>query len=387
MTATRFHAAARGSSPNLPVLYVDPEAAQRRKQPPYTPKHALEPERKDRTVFWLFVVLIVTSGFVVGTTAAFQASTTDGVNNIVGSASLSKPVDQTLSVEGTNLALTINGFGNFEDVPGVSYGSRWRYRWPTGIGGTGSTPTCSSLASDYPDDLTDSSTNTGSINYETITGWGNGRWLCVMAHTAFPAAKPAAPALQWWSADGTARATQLGHVVQRVTLQNGAPSSGGSLGQGDQIVVGFSQAVEASDRPTSGLVCARTATNAIFIAPVNSSNGNAIGNCNPAGNNPSVDMFYLEGLTAGAVGSSQQYATASPWTWSDDGKQVTITLSSGASQTITCGTPCFRVRMANTWGAATRLESATGARPLCTTLHGNTNFDNGSCEPYAVGNF
>lgn len=364
----------------LPVRYEPPAPSSR----PYQPRHALEPvARPDRTTMWLFLVLILTSGFVAGTTAAFRASTTD-TGNLFGAATLSNPSGQTIAVAGNNLDLSIATLGAFDGTPAVAYGSRWRSLWPTGVSTTGSAPSCTSDSSMYTNDLTDSTSTAKTTAYTSVPGFADGRWLCIMGHTAYPQAKPAAPAEQWYSQrDNPRDSVQLGHVVQSVTLQD-ASSSPSSMKQNDQLVITFNQAVDATSRPTGGLVCARAnPVNRIFVGSANAS-GVDLANCN--NNNPgSVKVLYLKPVNA-TIGGPGSF-TDTTWAWSGDGRTLTITLNNNQTAGIVCTTtPCFRVAMDKTYSPSTTLESATGARALCVATDDN-DFDNGICEPNAVGSF
>jgi hypothetical protein len=364
----------------LPVLHR-PAADDRRQ--PYEPKHVLETPRRDTTTMWLFLVLILTSGFVAGTTAAFRASATD-TGNVFGSATLSNPAGQTVALAGNDLNLTISALGGFDGSPAVTYGSRWRFMWPTGVSTTGSSYGCSASTAAYTADLADSANSVKTVDYTTVAGFADGRWMCVMAHTAYPATRPAAPAQQWYSQkDNPSASVQLGHVVQSVSLQD-VQGTTSSMKQTDRLVITFNQPVDATTRPTSGYVCARSnPVNRIFVAPVNA-DGTDLSNC-INNNPPGVRMFYLEG--ANATISSQGNFTSTTWTWSGDGRTLTITLGTNATSNISCASaPCFRVRMDKTQNPSTALESATGGRALCVATD-DLDFDNGICEPYTVGSF
>lgn len=361
----------------LPVPWSPPPAEDGRNGR-YQPRHALEPAKPDRTTLWLIVVLLVTSAFVAGTTATFFASTTDS-GNTFGSATLSNPAGQTIALSGSNLNLNITALGGFDGSPPVAYGSRWSYMWPTGVSQSGSSYGCSASTSLYTTELTTSGTSAASIDYLGVAGFAPGRWMCIMAHTAYPQNKPAAPMVQWFSQKDNPKASvQLGHVVQSVNLVDVAGTTS-RIQQNDRLVITFNQPVDATGRPTSGNVCARSFNERVFV-----------GLSGPlcVSNNPSsVSVLYLEGAAGVDITSNGSF-TNTTWTWSGDGRTLTIDLNSSASSPISgCTTNCFRVRMDLTVDAATALESSlTPTRSLC-TLTDDEDFDNGSCEPFAVGSF
>jgi hypothetical protein len=362
---------------NLPILFVDPDPPGRRRKR-YQPKHALEqPVRADRTTLWVFLILFLTGGFVAGTTAAFSASTTDS-GNTFGSATLSNPAGQTIALASNTLSLGITAFGGFDGAPAVTYGARWRYMWPTGVSTTGSSIGCSPTTSSYTNDLADSATSSTSITYTGLSGFADGRWMCVMAHTAYPATKPAAPAVQWYSQkDNPNQAVQLGHVVQSVNLLD-VGGTANRLQQNDKIVITFNQPVDSGSRPTSGMVCARSANERIYV-------GLASCSSNDPASVSAISLYPTSGVTLSTNGS---YNTT--WAWSVDGKTLTITLNTNTNVNVNgcaVGTSCFRVRMSKTANPSTALESATvPKRNLCIATD-DENFDNGSCEPFATGSF
>lgn len=354
---------------------------ERRRRRRYQPRHAMEvPARADRTTIWVFVVLFLTGGFVAGTTAAFSASVADS-GNAFGSATLSNPAGQTIALSGDNLNLGITAFGGFDGTPSVSYGARWRSMWPTGVSTTGSSYGCSAATSAYTADLADSPTSAASVDATVVPGMADGRWMCVMAHTAYPAAKPASPGVQWYSQkDNPNQSVQVGHVVQSVNLLDVAGTAN-RIQKNDKLVITFNQPVDPTGRPSSGVVCARSFNSRIFV-------GGSTASCN--NNNPtSTSVLTLEPSLGVLITANGSY-TATTWVWSADGTQLTITLDTNTNAPITgclAGSGCFRVRMDKTINASTALESQnTPTRALCTATDDN-NFDNGSCEPFATGSF
>lgn len=372
--------------PVLSPYLVGPDVPPR--APGYEPRHALPNGKRDRTNLTLWIVLILMSSFVAGTTAAFSASTTDS-GNVFGSASLSQPAGQDPTLSGNDLNLVITALGAFDGSPGgVTYGSRWRYFWPTGVSNTGTPYGCPATTSSYTTDLADSATTAKTIDYTTVSGFADGRWMCIMAHTAFPQTRPAAPAEQWYSQQNNpTKAMLLGHVIQSIDLQDGGGTAN-RIQQNDRIVVTFNQAVEPSNRPASGFVCVRNAVGRIFIGAAKA-DGTDANNCN-SNTYDAVKVAYLEVQGTTSLGANGAY-TVTTWSWSGDGKQLTITLNSNVNVLVSCtGTGCtrqFRSRMGLTFGPSTHLETnTTPSRALCTSTD-NDGPDNGSCEPMAIGSF
>lgn len=373
----------RPSPSLLPVRY---EPAPTGKRPRYEPKHALPRARKDHTHLWLWLLLIVTSGFVAGTTAAFNATVGDTTTgNRFGTVSLAPPASQTLTLAGSNMSMAVGSLGGLDDFSSTAVGVRWYGYYPTtvqGVSMTGSPPTCSTASSPFLPanggiDLAGSSTTQSPIIAQPTF---LGRWLCVMSFTTYPAD----PAItqRWISQISNPRGPmQLGHVVQSVTLSNGGNAQG-TIQANDTITVLFNQAVDPATRPTSGDVCARTDStpaNRLFIGFTGRS-------CNK--NQTEATLGALDPINGATLSASTTWTAT--WAWGADDRTLTITLGGPNTATINgCATaPCFQLNTsALPVGGATNLQSSASPKLALCTAQPVGPPDGGVCFPNANGRF
>lgn len=392
-----------GERSSLPVLWEPPAGDARGGKEAYVPRHALQvPRRRDRTNLWLWMLLFLSSSFVVGTTAAFNATVGDS-GNAFGSVSLGVPGSPlTLTPSGTNLTASVATFGGFDAGSGT-VGVRWRYHYPTGVPLDGSAPYCGTANSEYPStqDLGGSITTARTVSQNDFPGMGPGRWTCVMAFTTYPAADPVLPAVQWLSQAGNPRvAVQTGHVVQKVALANKSGGVAGTIEDGDTIAITFNQDVDPTNgRPTSGGVCLDTSTGSYVLV------GQTCNGSLPS----SVSMLALvpkTGVTT-TLESPLNFSSSS-WSWTSN-RTLTITLAGGLGNGrnkntyrnnavfggCTGTTPCFTGSTAWTFGATgtttgsadSTLRSAGQPHlPLCKAQPAGAP-DAGICHPDVTGSF
>jgi hypothetical protein len=234
---------------------------------------------RQNTVAVMFVLLI-TSGFVAGTTATFTASTTN--SNALATASLTQPLSGSppSTLRGYAVELKWNLIGG-ETPDTLDVGYRVRRSDTLDPPADGADPSCVSNV-DFTNDSTPFGPNpidhTTSNSYiDTAIGdpatFAPGRWICYQVETVAPCCTPAPDETNAWTAvSGTAPSysVQLGNVVQSVKLVgNGSGNLDGDTDginsgsdTGDRFDFTFSQAIDTTNAgPITGmLVCGRSNT-------------------------------------------------------------------------------------------------------------------------------
>jgi hypothetical protein len=211
------------------------------------PRHALpsgkRPAKRDNTTIALVVVLVLTSGFVAGTTATFSAATrNNGTFTIAGIGTATGP-----SVSLSNVTATVGWSG----VSGATSNANVGYRLlrknvggPITTSGSDAAPDCSTGSYST---LTYAINGTVSYNDATVpnTADDQGDYLCYGIEGVFPCCpaqgkNPAITTLQ-----GRAETSvQIGFVVSKWSFTSGNGTQ--TVDSGEKLTVNFNQAVRMS---------------------------------------------------------------------------------------------------------------------------------------------
>ena len=227
--------------------------------PPSSLRSSSTRSRRDPTSFLLVAVLVVTSGFVAGTTATFTASTRNAGNTFTV-AGIFTPTSPSASISGTTVsfAWTNVNAGNAANA-GVGYRvSRSSPLDPTDTGGTA--PSCPG-------------TGYSQIGYATGSpyadsapaGVNQGQYLCYQAIGVYPCCPASGNIPIITSLQGAITTSQqYGYVVKSWSFTgNGdnTPTSGT-----DKLTINFNQDVAVSTSvSTSDTVCFDPQDKAIII--------------------------------------------------------------------------------------------------------------------------
>lgn len=367
--------------------------------PAYEPKHALPEEpRRDRTALVLVLVLLITSAVVAGTTAAFNASTSNS-NNQFAMAALDPPTNPALTMSGNKATFswfTVSGLNN----DGAGYRISWKDAGaPTATGGAatcdatadslyeGGTP---SLGDFVADTMTPPFSDSG-VDAKAQGGGGvdrPGRYICYRVQTLYPPNPQ--PGETPWVSQGLVvdAAVQTGFVAS--TVQIVQAGSLFTLDAGDKIIVKFNQPVDTSTGPTSTrTVCAGWNDSSKNEAILIGAPGTGLTNCDPDNEtavvgrltdpNPPTPPGYR-------IGTKARYNTT--WDWSDC---TTATQCATLTATLGLSTSIYQtgVGSSNPWlftPAGTLMtpayDATNPARAVCTA-----NVTGGLCVPETTGNF
>lgn len=291
------------------------------------PRHALEEPPRDNTTIVLIIVLILTSGFVAGTTASFNAMTRNTLTIGLGATTTTTT---TTTVPQTEAPSAPTG------VVGVHAGSAIDVSWTNG--GTGGSPSSFDIQhmSKAPAAAGGTTDCTGTSLESTVafaqpsstppyshTGT-TGHWYCyaVRANNDMGSSSYSTPS----------SAYQAGFVIQSVAVTMGA-----SLDAGDTITINFNQPVDTAPGGTPVLadttssfsnsthnVCYRS--NVLYIGVTGKSGSNC-------GNDAVVGT--IGGLTFDLDPIARFNTT---WTWTNSNRTLTASLAAGEARTRTGGT-------------------------------------------------
>jgi hypothetical protein len=264
--------------------------------------------------------LMLLSGAVAGTSASFNASTSEASPSGLGTDALYAPASLAATPSGNDVVVTwpVGSLGSGATTFGHQVAERSL--------GVGSADGLTSPACSETDAFTTSTTGTNAtlsftdIGVATATG-NQGAWYCYRVQTTYPQVTPL-----WFSqvANPVAK-VQIGHVMRTVELVNGNGTAG-NLGTGDSVVMTFNQPVDTATGPTTQLICARTNNDTINIGR------SGTGAC---GNSETV---VVGKIVVNTVASNATWNTS--WMWSDcpvanQCRTLTATLGSATNGTTT----------------------------------------------------
>jgi hypothetical protein len=302
--------------------------------------------RGDGTTLGVILALVITSGFVVGTTATFTSTTTNANNKFVA-ASLSTPRNLTATPSGANVVLAwANATGL--DVASAGYRVNWA-DWKqapqtpdSSCGLTSAAFTTKVGVSQTGAGLTDSSASTRA-------NFVDGREYCYQAQTSYPCCPEGAN--PWLSQDvdfqqgNPTMVAIVGTTMIDAIGVNGGVS--GSLDSGDYFEFTFNQAV--TSLPTiADYICTDVTTKAIWIGV----NGTSTTTC-PRTSGGSSDTLF-KGFRLVSVAANGDTGTVA--------LVARYAISGVSAPTCTGSIPCAKVRItvgAPLVGSATATASGT----------------------------
>ena len=335
-------------------MLAPPRPDPRPRKPP--PRHALdEPRKGDHTTLVLVLLLVLTSGFVAGTTATFNARTRNPANTFA-TAALSVPTNLSLTPSGSDV---VAAWTNVAGTNNAGAGYRISY-FDRGAGTVTAGLPSACPASGY--------TEVGSIAGQPFTdtnltaaphaNFADGRFWCYEVKTAYPCCPVTASA---WTSQGTNPTTsvRLGNTFASLTITGDLD---GILEATEYIDITFNQPIDTATQPAANsTVCTNATDNSIYFG------------MSGTGNNSCATSETLSGVrltSATDITSTRRYlmttswpGCASPATTGCTTLRLTVgNITAGALATV--GT--------NTWTIAgtantSFLDTFTGARDFCPT--------------------
>lgn len=367
-------------------------ARTRRRQERYEPKHALPVSRsaERRSTFFVLLVMLLSSGLVVGTSAEFDASNTEGASRFA-MASLDPPTNFAGEMAGTQAALswwTPLGEAN-EDA---GYEVLWADAGPPSDD-TGTPPGCGGAgAYTKIGDTSNAAFNDTSAN--TRTGSDQpGRWSCYQVRTVYPYPVSASP---WTSQAGNpVKEVQVGFVARSVLLTN--VDTPFTLKSGDTVRVTFNQPVDIATGPPNGLGPATGSAPRICTTwdggideVLIGATGDALARCTD------TETISVGRLQDPDIRLSHQTRYRTSWAWSNCTSGHCRVLTATLAEVLSSytydvdfnfvETPGEQASTSNgdpwTFVPASTLLSGQGATGICTT-----NPSGGLCRPVSTGQF
>lgn len=341
------------------------------------------PRREAKRSLMIAFVVILGSGFVVGTTASFTSNTSNR-GNTFSSAALTAPQGLTGTAAGTdvNLGWTAGSFGG-----GTGFGHRVLERSL----GVQADPRDGSAAPGACADTDTFGTAVGRTAAATTTlthsGIGvassAGSYACYKVDTEYPASPGTAA---WFSQNGNPVASvMLGHVVKSVNAVNVLTL--GTFEEGDLFTFTFNQAVNIATGPTSTNNPTGKPTTGNDVCVVGADGtitfGRTIYDTDCAASQSYV-VGRVSGLTLAPSGEKDNYHAA--WTWSDcpvagQCRQLTATIGKryrGRKDVTVSATTSSSLTPTAVTGW---LTSATGGAALCSDANTATS----TCRPVPTG--
>jgi hypothetical protein len=366
------------------------------------PRHALPTpvrrpaKRNHGTLLGVVAILVITSGFVAGTTATYTASSTNSGNEF-SAAALSGPSGLKATPSGSSVQLQWSdavGWDNTDTGYRLSVAD-WQAA-PSTVPTTCNTPSAfgtvgGASTSSYVDSTLASSPHTHFVD---------GRVWCYKAETIYPYPESSYP---WVSQVGNpTTVVEVGHTLVGAT----------ALGDGDGILEGgtsttdgpdafefyFNQAIDPGDYPT-GYICADKSSDRILVG-VNSTTGSA--SC-PKTGGQADSVFSGFWLTGGTVSSTVRFrigsatpigcpVTAPPGCFR---LRITIRQRTAGSNAVISGGPwtvrgTSNTNYLNTVGAARNFcqsGAATTISGLSTAFRYRANPSGGNCAVTLNGVF
>lgn len=342
--------------------------------------------RESRRSLSIALTLVLASGLVVGTSATFNASTSND-DNTFATASLTAPQALTASPSGNSIVLswTAGSFGG-----GTGFGHQVQER------NLGVEPDPRDGAEGPSDECSESDTFTVTVGRTdaattTLTHSDGssasvaGSYACYRVDTEYPAAPSTG---QWFSQDDNPLAVvMLGHVARAVSIVNGGLPA--KIDEHDVVTVTFNQPVNIATGPTntnnpggvpsSGTdVCVQASTGTINLGRTGSLNKDCA-------NTHAVKVGRITGILMGGSGRPSYHAT---YTWSDcpvAGQCRVLTITIGRRYRGSLDVP-VTVMTSPSLAPSTSsgvLTSATGGVAICTAANTST----ATCRPVPVGTF
>lgn len=331
-----------------------------------------------RRAFITSLVLLAAAGAVAGTSASFNAKTTndaafstDGLNN---------PTSVTATVAGNTVGWSWTaGFLN-------SGGSDFNHRLSTKAlaAGTlaGVAPTCT-----WSDSFTTTSTIPNATTNTTIatSSTNAGAWLCWRLDVQSPVASPA-----YFSQNSPTGSVKIGHAVASVAIANGGTA--GTFDPGDTFTITFTQPVVKSTGPTD--TSGSTGNGVCIYRSGGSNRAIHIGRSatpTTACNLSETTVLGSIAATGLAVGANTTAAYNASYTWggtcSGDNlacTQLTVLVGSRTSGSTNVTSSVTTALFDPTTDTA-KLKSATGNLSICTTT--NNTGTPVICHPQITGSF
>ena len=319
-----------------------------------------------RRAFITSLVLLAAAGAVAGTSASFNARTTndaafstDGLNN---------PSNVTAAASGNTVG--------WSWTPGSlnSGGTDFRHRLSTKALAagtlTGTAPACAwtdafSTTSAIPNATTSTTLATNAANA--------GAWLCWRLDVQSPASSPT-----YYSQISPTGSVQVGHAMASVAIANGGTL--GDIDVGDTMTINFTQPVLKSTTSSAASVCASASSKVVYVGRTQS------GSTQCAAVTPLVGTLTASSVVAGN-GANGNPAYDATFTWQgtcDAGNtacnQLVVTIGSRGN-----GNKDAAVTLSSTlFDPVSTLTSASGTA-LCTTT--NNTGTPVICHPQITGSF
>jgi hypothetical protein len=245
-----------------------------RRKPP--PRHALPdeaplaptPKRRDGSTIGVILVLVLTSGFVAGTTATFTGTTTNAGNEFAAAA-LSVPAALTAEPKGNNVQLLwTNASG--ADVLNAGYRVSW-VDWQAAPQPVATT--CGVASPSWTKIGVAQSGVTGVLDAaSTHTNFTDGRTVCYQVQTSYPCCSGGVEGTNAWVSQPSGSQTNPGAVANvGMTLVNfvsGNVLTAGTVATGDWFEFTFNQPVDMTATATitnSQFLCTDSASGAIWV--------------------------------------------------------------------------------------------------------------------------
>ena len=280
------------------------------------------------------VALVAVAGVVHGTFAAFTGATRNG-GNTFALTSLYAPGGLTATPAGVSVDLA----------------------WTAGQNGSGytvlSAPAPNPLVNDCTGVSFSAVTSLSGTSYTHAVASLPGTWRCYTVRTSYHS---------WTSVENNpVAAARMGFVASMASFAN---TSNPRIDDGDTITITFNQAVDVATGPQTGnSICWQN--DRIVLGSTQS------GSCSPTDAAPRLGF-----LTGGTI--DRNYRLAATWSWSNDGRTLTITVGSrlsGSGNYSHSGTWTFTPTPNVAF-----LKSATGAIHVC-----DNNAGGGNCTPPVNG--
>ncbi|HEX4906445.1 MAG TPA: hypothetical protein VFU93_13395 [Acidimicrobiales bacterium] len=328
-----------------------------------------------RRAFITSLVLLAAAGAVAGTSASFNAKTTNDA--AFSTDALNNPTNVTVANEGYTVSYSWTT-GTMTSG-GSAYSHRLSTKVPTLGTVTGAAPTCT-----WSDTFGTTTTIPNATTSATVTVPNNrlGLWLCWRLDLQHPASGTPV----WVSQSSPTGSIQIGFVVQSVTVANGGAS--GAIDAGDTIVIKLSQQALKTSIGSPTNVCFLTASKTSTTATIYvgrstntacASSSTLLGSfpvANAAIGNPAANWTPTYASTFAWQGSCNVANTACD--------ELLITLGTRETGNID---PTATINSSSIFTPIATLQSfatvSGSPLPLCTANTTSTNF----CKPTVSGSF
>lgn len=335
-------------------MLAPPRPDPRPRKPP--PRHALEPTRPgDHTTLILVLLLVLTSGFVAGTTATFNARTRNP-SNTFATAALSVPTNLSLTPSGSDVVVAwtnVTGTNNTGAGYKISFFDRGAGTTTAGLPSACPTSGYTEVGSIAGQPFTDT-----NLTAAPHTNYADGRFWCYEVKTAYPCCPVPANA---WTSQGANPVTsvRLGNTFASITINGDLD---GTLEAGEYIDITFNQPIDTATQPPAGsTVCTNSREDSIYFGM----SGTANNSCNKTETLSGVRLRSATDIT-----SERRYDMTTSWPGCATPATTGCTTMRLTVGSITAGA-LVNVG-SNTWtiaGTANTnfLDTFTGARDFCPT--------------------